>query len=281
MAEFFLPFTTGAVQFGWRDVLDILIVAIIIYALIRITKGTRALQVLKGLGMILILAIVFAIFNFQTVSWILNWLVSASAIVLVILFQPEIRRALEKLGSSKIFGMSIGVTQGGEKIITELMRAITDMAKHKVGALIVFQRKTGLTDIVETGIPIHADITSELVENIFYPNTPLHDGAMIISEGKILAAGCFLPLSSNKEISSELGTRHRAALGVSEVSDSYTIVVSEERGIISCMRDGSIVTDMDSGMLRSTLEDIFLEQEDVDKKPLASRFRRKVGGNKS
>lgn len=281
MAEFFLPFTTGAVQFGWRDVLDILIVAIIIYALIRITKGTRALQVLKGLGMILILAIVFAIFNFQTVSWILNWLVSASAIVLVILFQPEIRRALEKLGSSKIFGMSIGVTQGGEKIIAELMRAITDMAKHKVGALIVFQRKTGLTDIVETGIPIHADITSELVENIFYPNTPLHDGAMIISEGKILAAGCFLPLSSNKEISSELGTRHRAALGVSEVSDSYTIVVSEERGIISCMRDGSIVTDMDSGMLRSTLEDIFLEQEDVDKKPLASRFRRKVGGNKS
>lgn len=281
MAEFFLPFTTGAVQFGWRDVLDILIVAIIIYALIRITKGTRALQVLKGLGMILILAIVFAIFNFQTVSWILNWLVSASAIVLVILFQPEIRRALEKLGSSKIFGMSIGVTQGGEKIIAELMRAITDMAKHKVGALIVFQRKTGLTDIVETGIPIHADITSELVENIFYPNTPLHDGAMIISEGKILAAGCFLPLSSNKEISSELGTRHRAALGVSEVSDSYTIVVSEERGIISCMRDGSIVTDMDSGMLRSTLEDIFLEQEDDDKKPLASRFRRKVGGNKS
>ena len=281
MAEFFLPFTTGAVQFGWRDVLDILIVAIIIYALIRITKGTRALQVLKGLGMILILAIVFAIFNFQTVSWILNWLVSASAIVLVILFQPEIRRALEKLGSSKIFGMSIGVTRGGEKIIAELMRAITDMAKHKVGALIVFQRKTGLTDIVETGIPIHADITSELVENIFYPNTPLHDGAMIISEGKILAAGCFLPLSSNKEISSELGTRHRAALGVSEVSDSYTIVVSEERGIISCMRDGSIVTDMDSGMLRSTLEDIFLEQEDDDKKPLAYRFRRKVGGNKS
>ena len=265
MAEFFLPFTTGAVQFGWRDVLDILIVAIIIYALIRITKGTRALQVLKGLGMILILAIVFAIFNFQTVSWILNWLVSASAIVLVILFQPEIRRALEKLGSSKIFGMSIGVTQGGEKIIAELMRAITDMAKHKVGALIVFQRKTGLTDIVETGIPIHADITSELVENIFYPNTPLHDGAMIISEGKILAAGCFLPLSSNKEISSELGTRHRAALGVSEVSDSYTIVVSEGRGIISCMRDGSIVTDMVSGMLRSTLEDIFLQLTSQDK----------------
>lgn len=229
MADFFLPFTTGAIQFGWRDVVDIIIVAVIIYSLIRIMSGTRALQVLKGLGIIVVLAIVFSILSLQTVTWMLSWLLNAAAVVLVILFQPEIRRALEKLGGGKFFGVVIAPREDADRIIEELMRAVINMSKRKVGALIVFERKTGLKDIIETGTYINAEITSELVENIFYPNTPLHDGAVIIREGKIIAAGCFLPLSDNKQISSELGTRHRAALGVSEVSDSYTIVVSEEQ----------------------------------------------------
>jgi diadenylate cyclase len=277
MADFFLPFTTGAIQFSWRDVVDIIIVAVIIYSLIRIMSGTRALQVLKGLGIILALALVFSILDLQTVSWMLSWLLNAAAVVLVILFQPEIRRALEKLGGGKFFGVVIAPREDADRIVEELMRAIINMSKRKVGALIVFERKTGLKDIIETGTFINAEITAELIENIFYPNTPLHDGAVIIKEGKIMAAGCFLPLSDNKQISSELGTRHRAALGVSEVSDSYTIVVSEETGVISYMFDGMLTRYLDIPTLRDILERIFIKTENADKKPPVFKFRRKVG----
>jgi diadenylate cyclase len=277
MADFFLPFTTGAIQFSWRDVVDIIIVAAIIYSLIRIMSGTRALQVLKGLGIILALAIIFSILDLQTVTWMLSWLLNAAAVVLVILFQPEIRRALEKLGGGKFFGVVIAPREDADRIVEELMRAIINMSKRKVGALIVFERKTGLKDIIETGTFINAETTSELIENIFYPNTPLHDGAMIIKEGKIIAAGCFLPLSDNKQISSELGTRHRAALGVSEVSDSYTIVVSEETGVISYMFDGMLTRYLDIPTLRDILERIFIKTENADKKPPVFKFRRKVG----
>jgi diadenylate cyclase len=281
MLEFFLPFTSGAVQFGWQDVVDILIVAAVIYALMRITKGTRAFQVLKGLGLIIIAAVIFGIFNFQTVSWILSWLVSASAVVMVILFQQEIRRALEKLGSSKFFGVSFAATENGEKIVTELTRAFTNLSMHKTGALVVIERKTGLLDIRETGIRINSEITSELVENIFYPNTPLHDGAMVIKDGRIAAAGCFLPLSNNREISSELGTRHRAALGVSEVSDSYTIVVSEETGTISYTYDGVMTRNIDSVKLRELLENVFMQENGTEEgKQPVFKFRRRIGGKK-
>lgn len=277
MADFFLPFTTGAIQFSWRDVVDIIIVAVIIYSLIRITSGTRALQVLKGLGIIFAGAFAFSMLDLQTVSWMLSWLVNAAAVVLVILFQPEIRRALEKLGGGKIFGMMSAPREGADRIVEELMRAVINMSKRKVGALIVFERKTGLRDIIETGTFINAEITSELVENIFYPNTPLHDGAMIIKDGKVYAAGCFLPLSDNKQISSELGTRHRAALGVSEVSDSYTIVVSEETGVISYMYDGMLTRYLDIPALRGILERIFISADNSDKRPPVFKFRRKVG----
>jgi len=281
MFEFFLPFTSGAVQFGWQDIVDILIVAVILYALIRITRGTRAFQVLKGLGIIIIAAVVFAIFNFTTVSWILSWIVSASAVVMVILFQQEIRRALEKLGSAKIFGMHFTAVQNGEKKIEEFMHTFTNLSMHKTGALVVFERKTGLLDIRETGIQIDAEIKSELIENIFYPNTPLHDGAMVIKEGRIAAAGCFLPLSKNRNVSSELGTRHRAALGVSEVSDSITIVVSEETGMISYTYDGVLHRNIDTGKLKDLLEDIFLSNEGEKSGIFADTdSRRKIGGKK-
>ena len=277
MADFFLPFTSGAIQFSWRDVVDIIIVAVIVYSLIRITSGTRALQVLKGLGIILAIALVCSILNLPTVTWILSWLINAAAVLLVILFQPEIRRALEKLGGGKFFGILVAPREDSDRIVDELMRAIINMSKRKVGALIVFERKTGLKDIIETGTLINAEIVSELIENIFYPNTPLHDGAMIIKDGKIMAAGCFLPLSDNKQISSELGTRHRAALGVSEVSDSYTIVVSEETGVISYMFDGMLTRYLDIPTLRDILERIFIKADNTDKRPPTFKFRRKVG----
>ena len=151
MADFFLPFTSGAIQFSWRDVVDIIIVAVIVYSLIRITSGTRALQVLKGLGIILAIALVCSILNLPTVTWILSWLINAAAVLLVILFQPEIRRALEKLGGGKIFGVLVAPHEDADRIVEELMRAIINMSKRKVGALIVFERKTGLKDIIETG----------------------------------------------------------------------------------------------------------------------------------
>ena len=277
MANFFLPFTSGAIQFSWRDVVDIIIVAVIIYSLMRITSGTRALQVLKGLGIILAIAFVCSILNLPTVTWILSWLINAAAVLLVILFQPEIRRALEKLGGGKFFSVLVAPREDSDRIVEELLRAIINMSKRKVGALIVFERKTGLRDIIESGTVIDAEIVSELIENIFYPNTPLHDGAIIIREGKIVAAGCFLPLSDNKQISSELGTRHRAALGVSEVSDSYTIVVSEETGVISYMFDGMLTRYLDIATLRDILERIFIKADNSDKRPPVFKFRRKVG----
>lgn len=277
MTNFFLPFTSGAIQFSWRDVVDIIIVAAIIYSLMRITTGTRALQVLKGLGIILAIAFICSILNLPTVTWILSWLINAAAVLLVILFQPEIRRALEKLGGGKLFGVLVASREDSDRIVEELLHAIINMSKRKVGALIVFERKTGLNDIIETGTVIDAEIVSELIENIFYPNTPLHDGAIIIREGKIAAAGCFLPLSDNKQISSELGTRHRAALGVSEVSDSYTIVVSEETGVISHMYDGVITRYLDIAALRDILDRIFIKADNSDKRPPVFKFRRKVG----
>ena len=266
MSDFFSPFITGAVQFSIKDVIDIIIVAVLVYAIIKITIGTRAVQVLKGLGIILVLALVFAMLNLQTVTWILSWLANAFIVVLVILFQPEIRRALEKLGGGKFFRLGLGVRsiENSDKIISEIIKAVTNMSKKKVGALIVFEMNTGLKDIIETGIDINADITSELIENIFYPKTPLHDGAMIVRDGKIVAAGCFLPLSDNKDISSALGTRHRAALGVSEVSDSYVLVVSEETGIISYMHDGKLVRYMDTAKLRELLNNIMKNEDEED-----------------
>jgi len=261
MSEFFLPFTSGAVQFSWMGVVDIIIVAVCVFALIRMTRGTRAFQVLKGLGIIVVAAVVFALFNFQTVSWILSWIVSAIVIVMVILFQQEIRRALEKLGSLKVFGGNIAAAASNAKVADEIVKAVTNMSLHKTGALIVFERKTGLLDIRETGISIDAEVTSELVENIFFPNTPMHDGAMVIKNGRIAAAGCFLPLSSNRDIDSKLGTRHRAALGLSEVSDCYVVVVSEETGIISYTHDRVIVRDLDPAKLRVLLDDVLVVEK--------------------
>lgn len=266
MLEFFLPFTSGAIQFGWQDIVDIIIVAIIIYAIIRITRGTRAFQVLKGLAIIVIAAVVFSVFNFQTVSWILSMIVSALAIVLVILFQQEIKRGLEKLGSFKVFGMSFKSIENADQVVNETTRAVTDLAMHKTGALIVFECKTGLLDIRETGIAIDAEVKAELLKNIFYPNTPLHDGAVVITNGRIASAGCFLPLSNTRSIDSSLGTRHRAALGISEVSDSYTIVVSEETGTISYTHDGKLVRNLDSSKLHELLEGILLKEDDKNKK---------------
>lgn len=260
MTDYLEPLKNALNSFGARDVIDIIIVALIIYALIKLFTKTRAIRMVIGLGIILVCARIFELLNLAAVTWLLSWMLQASAVLVVVLFQPEIRRALEKLGQGGFLGTHRDVIKNGEALIEEFLTAIVNMAQHKVGAILVFERKTGLEEVLETGTILDADVSAALIENIFYPNTPLHDGAMIIRSGRIIAAGCFLPLSQNMQISSELGTRHRAALGVSEVSDAYVIVVSEERGSISFAYDATLHKHIDTHELKRILSFLFLPE---------------------
>ncbi len=258
MSELISIIKNGISEFGILDLVDILLVTVLIYGIFQLAKGTRASQVLKGLGIILVVAWLCKTIGLTAISWLLNYLITAGATIIVILFQPEIRRALERIGRSTGFDSLIdSESDETSEIIKQLKEAIQYMAIHKTGALMVFERKVGLNDVIETGTLVDAKITSEMVENIFFINAPMHDGAMIIRDKRITAAGCFLPLSDNKEISSELGTRHRASLGISEVSDAITIVVSEETGIISMTRDGKLTRPVDAKMLDEILREIF------------------------
>lgn len=252
-------------QFLWTDAVDILIIALLLYKLILLTKETRAYQVLKGIGVLFIAALVSGGMQLPTLSWLLNSLLSAGMILAVVLFQPEIRRALEHIGRGNIFSKEfIGSLMSESKlIVNELHQAVISMAKRRVGALIVIERRTGLADIIVSGTRIDGRISAPLVENIFEPNTPLHDGAMIIRDGTIVAAACFLPLAEDIAVARELGTRHRAALGISSVSDSITIVVSEETGVISVARDGKLIRYIDGKALRDLLESIFVQERDT------------------
>ena len=250
--------TNSILQFQFVDAIDILLVAILIYYLLKITVKTRAIQVIKGLAVLIVAAQICEFIGFTTITWLLQSIVGAGAVLLVIIFQPEIRRALEKIGTGRIFDMSFNAPHtDSEDVIVEIERAILNMSIRKIGALIVFEKKTGMREVIESGTTVEAKISSELIENIFFPNSPLHDGAMIIKEDRIVASGCFLPLSDNKAISSELGTRHRAALGISEISDAVVLIVSEETGVISKAYEGTITRYIDRKALRKALEDIY------------------------
>ena len=251
---------SGLSQIRILDLIDIIVIAIIIYKLIVLTKETRAYQVLKGMGILFLCAVVCDLLQIQTLSWLLSSFLSSGLILAVVLFQPEFRRALEHIGRGNLFDKSVlnGFSQEDSTIVSELQLAITDLAKRRVGALIVIEQKTALGDIAATGTRIDGVISAPLVENIFEPNTPLHDGAMIIRDRQIIAAACILPLAENMSVARELGTRHRAALGISTVSDSITIVVSEETGVISYARDGMLVRYVDNRALKDLLETIFV-----------------------
>jgi diadenylate cyclase len=244
-------------DFNVVDIIDILLLSVIIYWLLKLTSKTRAIQVLKGLGVILLAEWVAGFLNLTGTKWILDYVLTAGALVIVIIFQPELRRALASLGRGKFEIISSPATYAQENV-DNILKAVLSLSKKRVGALIVFERKTGLKDVIESGTHLGADISSELLENLFFTNSPLHDGAVIIREDRIEAAGCFLPLSDNKQIGQELGTRHRAALGISEVSDSVTLIVSEETGVISVAQDGSIIRYLDSKAIKDILEDIYM-----------------------
>lgn len=256
---------SGFGQFGWQDALDIFIIFVLLYKLIIWTKQTRAYGVLKGIGVLFLCSVASQLFQLNTLSWVLDAFLTSGSIliVIVVLFQPEMRRVLERIGrSSKSIGSVLfeANTLGSVEMIRDVQRAILSMARRRVGALIVVEQNTGLGDIVNTGTTLDAALSGALLENIFEPNTPLHDGAVVVRGTRIAAAGCFLPLSDDMSLARELGTRHRAALGVSTVSDSVTIVVSEESGAISVARDGKLIRYIDAKALHDLLEQLFLQK---------------------
>lgn len=257
MEDIFNALKNSLSYFTWIDVIDILLLAVVIYWLLKLTSKTRAMQVLKGLGIILVAAWVTDFLHLVGTAWILNYVLQIGALLIVIIFQPELRRALAKLGRGRI-ELTPSHVVNAQETVENILKAVLNLSKKRVGALIVFERKTGLKEVIESGTRLSAMISSELLENLFFTNSPLHDGAVIIREDTIEAAGCFLPLSDNKQIGQELGTRHRAALGVSEVSDSVTLVVSEETGVISVAQDGTLIRYLDSKAIRDLLEDMYL-----------------------
>jgi diadenylate cyclase len=223
------------------SIVDILLVSWVIYKLLNLIKGTKAVQLLKGIVVILLIRVVSEFFGLNTLSWLTQQAIDWGFLAVIIIFQPELRRALEQLGRGRFFSRSNGPDdEEQEKMVDAITKATDYMAKRRIGALISIERETGMSDYIETGIPLDAKISSELLINIFIPNTPLHDGAVIIQKNNIAAAACYLPLSESPFISKELGTRHRAALGISEVTDSITVVVSEETGNISLTRNGEL-----------------------------------------
>jgi diadenylate cyclase len=236
------------------DILDILIVAFLLYELLMLTRQTRASAVLKGLGMLILASWVSDMLGLTALNWVLLNIVNNGAVVLVILFQPELRRALEQIGRGAILDSSHSDDlEDNRRIVSEIIQCMINLSRRRVGALIVIEQKTGIQDIIETGTRIDAMISSPLLENIFEPNTPLHDGAVVIRGNRVMAAACILTLSEGKGISRELGTRHRAAIGVSETTDAVALIVSEETGIISMARGGRLTRHLDSASLQQIL----------------------------
>ena len=273
-----------AMNFQFKDAIDIIIVAFLIYGVVKLVRETRAGQLVKGLFLLVILFIISSYFNLVMVSRVLAYFFQFAFVAILIVFQPEIRKALEQVGRNNV-GQSIAAVVTGRdrsydraqirKAINAVVDGVGILQQLKMGALIVFERKTKLGDIIETGTQINCEPSGQIVGNIFFNKAPLHDGAMIIRDGMIHAAGCILPLTKNTSVSAELGTRHRAALGVSEESDAVVVVVSEETGQISVAVNGVVARRFTRDTLRDVLEGYLIPQEE------ASTVRRKFDVLKS
>lgn len=261
MSEFFNILFDNIRTFRIRDLIDIAIVAFVIYHGIKLIKETRASQLIKGIIALIIFAQISGVMQLHSVNFILENTLQLGLIALLIVFQPELRRTLEKVGSTT-FNTLIKINDDAPQNHTEeICTAVRKLAYSKTGALILIERQTKLGDVMSSGTIIDSQISQGLIENIFVPNTPLHDGAVIIGDGRIKAAACVLPLTENNSFSKELGTRHRAAIGISEVADCIAIVVSEETGKISLAQNGEITRDYTYATLKKTLDEIL----DADK----------------
>ncbi|MHB8764492.1 MAG: diadenylate cyclase CdaA [Deferrisomatales bacterium] len=248
------------------DVIDILLVAFVIYRILVLIKGTRALQILVGLAFLVIAYVVSQVFELFTLHWLLNAFLSSIILVVVVLFQNEIRRALAHVGMNPFLASRESSTSGAQAI-EELMKASVSLANKKIGALIVLQRDTELRDYVEGGVRLDAVLSKELLQSVFIPYSPIHDGAVIVADGRVRWAGCFLPLTTRPDVDKELGTRHRAAVGLTEETDAVVVVVSEETGGVSVVLNGRITRNLDGASLRRVLLKLFPTGPDGRKVP--------------
>ncbi len=237
-------------------ILDLSIVVFLLYCFFKIVKGSRAWQLIKGIALLILATWVSGLLNLKILNWILTGIMNLGVIAIIVIFQPELRRALEQLGTNKLaqfFGIEKDLATKAKEDIYKIVIAATELSKTKTGALIVIERDIKIQDIIATGIPMNAEVSPQLLVNIFVPKTPLHDGAVVISGNKIAAAACVLPLADDKDIAKELGTRHRAAIGISRESDSIVVVVSEETGKISVAKDGTLIADVREDVLKKIL----------------------------
>jgi len=257
----------------WQDVLDIFIIAFIVYKLLILVVGTRAVQLLKGLMVLGLTAAMANLLELKALTWLLSRLFQAMLIAIPILFQPELRRVLEELGRGHLWKMRKG-QERLEALAEEVLRAILYLASERIGALLVLQRETGLKEIWRSAVPIKAQPSQELLVSLFWPGNPLHDGAVILDQGTVIAASCYLPLTEKSDLSRWYGTRHRAALGVTEISDAIAIVVSEERGEVSLAVSGRLSKPLKEDQLRKLLIHYFRGKEEP--KSFFDRFRQSL-----
>ena len=262
----------------WTDIVEILIIAFLVYHIMLWVKNTRAWSLLRGFVVIIVFIFFAAVFNMTTILWIVQNVMSIAVIAIVVILQPELRNAMEELGRKNLIASLFRIdsrTPDGlysDHTIAEIVRACTDMAKVKTGALIVIERKTPRNEYEKTGIDIDAVVSSQLLVNIFQKNTPLHDGAVLIRRDRVVSATCYLPLSDNK-LDKNLGTRHRAGVGISEVTDSLTIIVSEETGEISAAYRGTLDRNLDASMLRAKLVELQNKQAADDRRGIIPPWR--------
>lgn len=273
-------FDNIASSVGITDVLDIIIITFLIYKLLGFIRETRAEQLAKGLLLLIVATVASRWLHLYTLHWLLSSLISAGLVAIVVIFQPELRRGLEYIGRSRITNVFGEVDKEEAKhIVGQFVEAINSMSASKTGALIVIEREISLNDIVETGTVIDAKITAQMIGTIFYEGTPLHDGAVIVRADKLHAAGCVLPLTQNKELNKELGTRHRAGIGITENSDALVIIVSEETGVISVAQNGKLTRFLDGKKIEKMLLSLYFEGEKEQK--LSDRISKAIRGGKN
>lgn len=279
MREFFYNIVSGI---GINDIVDVLVVAFVVYKILGFIRQSRAEQLVKGLIVILVATALSDVLRLYTLNWILKSSMAVGVIALVVVFQPELRRGLESLGRSNLLKTKFSQLDKNkaEDIADKFVASVENLSKTRTGALIIIERETALTDICETGIKINAEISEELIGNIFYEGAPLHDGALIIRGDRMHSAGCVLPLTQNSNLPSSLGTRHRAGIGITEHSDAISIIVSEETGTISAAKDGKLTRFLDKEGLRKILIDGYFNSDDHIVTGIRGVIK-KIGGSKN
>ena len=278
--EFFQNLLYQVPAIGITDIVDILVVSIIFYSLLRLIRSTSAARVARAILLLLAITLLTDVLNLYTLNWLLNKILEVGAIALIIVFQPELRRALERVGAQLHFHLLSTESAASieQSAVNATVQACEIMSRERVGVLLVFERETPLDEYFKTGTIVDAQLSEQLLRNLFFKNSPLHDGAVIVRGDRLYAAGCVLPLTQNKELNKELGTRHRAGIGITENSDALVIIVSEETGVISIAQNGKLTRFLDGKKIEKMLLNLYLEEE--VKVPFTERLTRLLKGGR-